>query len=139
MEGDVDLIVILVDFIEKRLHPGTCKPSVVDAASCTPDLPSEKVVRLFVECPTTIDESRAYLRELQNTVVQSVKKADPPAQHVRSVMGRTVGELCQVFEIGTFCLEAASAFLETCFDLSRDIRGLIRCTGDVCRDTPELA
>lgn len=47
--------------------------------------------------------------------------------------------MCQVFELGTFGLEAASALPETCFDLGRDIRGFIRCTGDVCCDTPELA
>jgi hypothetical protein len=50
-----------------------------------------------------------------------------------------VGESCQVFELGTFGLEVASALSETCFDLGWDIRGLIRCTGDVCYDTPELA
>ena len=83
--------------------------------------------------------SCAYLRKLQNTIVQSFKKADPPAQHVRGVLRRTVGELCQVFELGTFGLEVTSALPETCFDLGRDIRGLMRCTGDVRRDTPELA
>jgi len=46
--------------------------------------------------------------------------------------------MCQVFKLGTFGVEAASALPETCFDLDRDIRGLIRCTGDVCHDTPEL-
>ena len=42
-------------------------------------------------------------------------------------MRGTVGELCEVFEIGTFGLEVASAFPETCFDPRGDIRGLIRC------------
>ncbi len=58
MEGDVDLIVVLVDFIEKRLHARK-HPSVDAAAFRTSDLPSETVVRLFVEGLTTIDESRA--------------------------------------------------------------------------------
>ena len=57
MERDVDLVVILVDFVEKRLHAR--KLSRVDATSRMADLPTEKVVRLFVECSTTIDESRA--------------------------------------------------------------------------------
>ena len=56
-EGDVNFIVILVDFIEKRLHAR--KHSTVDAASRIPNLPSEKVARLFTECPTTINESCA--------------------------------------------------------------------------------
>lgn len=56
-EGDVYFTVIIVDFIEKRFDSG--KHPSVDAASRIPDLPSEKAVRLFVECPTTIDESCA--------------------------------------------------------------------------------
>jgi hypothetical protein len=64
---------------------------------------------------------------------------DPPAQYVRGVLRSTVGELCQVFELGTFGREVASALPETGFDVGRDIRGLIRCTGDVCYNTPELA
>lgn len=56
-EGDVDFIVILVDFIEEWLHAR--KHSTVDAASRIPNLPCEKVARLFTECPTTIDESCA--------------------------------------------------------------------------------
>jgi len=137
-EGDVDLVVILVDFIEKWLNARKHCSLIVDAASRIPDLRSEKVVRLITECPTTIDESCAYLRELQNTIFESVKKADPQMQHVRGVLRRTMGELCQVFEVGTFSLDVASAFLETCFDLGRDIRGSIRCIGDVCCDAPEL-
>ena len=44
-EGDVDLIVILVDFIEKWLYAR--KHSNVDAAPRIPYLPSEKLVWLF--------------------------------------------------------------------------------------------
>jgi len=54
-EGDVDLIIILVDFIEKRLHAR--KHSSVDVTSRIAGLPSEKAVRLFAKFPTTIDES----------------------------------------------------------------------------------
>ena len=43
--------------------------------------------------------------------------------------------MCQVFELGTFGLEVASALLKTCFDLGRDISGLIRRTGDVRCET----
>lgn len=80
MEGDIDLIVVLVDFIEKRLHAR--KHSSVDVTSRIPGLPSEKAVRLFAEFSATINESRAQLRELQNTIVESLEKADPRAQHV---------------------------------------------------------
>ncbi len=45
--------------------------------------------------------------------------------------------LCQVLELRIFGLEVASAVPETCFDLSRDIRGLIHCARDVCRDASE--
>ena len=47
--------------------------------------------------------------------------------------------MCQVFEVNTFGLEVASALPESCFDLGRDIRRLIRCTRDVCSNSPELA
>ena len=57
MEVDIDLIVILVDSIEKR--PRAREYASVNAACRIPGLPSEKVVRLFTECPTTIDEFRA--------------------------------------------------------------------------------
>ena len=137
MEGDVNLVVVLVDFIEERLHAR--KHSSVDAvASRLPDLLSETAVRMFVECLMTVDKSCAQLGEVLNTIFQSVKKVDPQAQHVRGIVSRTVGEFCQVFELGTFALEVASTFAETCFDLGRDITGLIRCTGDVCGETPEL-
>ena len=60
MVGDVDLIVTIVDFIEKRLHAR--KYSGVDSVAFRiPDLPDENVVRLFVECLTTVDESWAQL------------------------------------------------------------------------------
>jgi hypothetical protein len=102
------------------------------------DALSEKVLRLLAEGTTAIDESRTQSRKLTDAVTQSIEKPDPPEQHIRGVVRRTLDEHGQVLELQTFGFELAFALSEIFLDLVGHVWRPVRCSGDVCDDCSEL-